>query len=328
MNTQLSTTARVGGFLLALAAVFGLALAVGARVGVVGEPAEAHSTSGGGHGSEGHQASSSAPTDEGSLAVPGGLMNTQDGYTLDLLDRQSPAGATRPVTFVVTGPDGKPVTSYEREHDKDLHFIAVRRDFTGFQHVHPTLDGDGTWRTDLDLTPGQWRTFADFTPAGGEALTLGADLSVPGSFTPAEPSKEKRTATVDGYTVTLTGDLVAGEHSPLNLRVTRDGQPVTDLQPYLGAYGHLVTLRSGDLAYLHVHPGGEPGDGKTKPGPDISFGAEVPSAGAYHLYLDFKHDDVVRTAQFRLETVPTPSTGGGTGHDAEGTDSSESHDDH
>ncbi len=83
----------------------------------------------------------------------------------------------------------------------------------------------------------------------------------------------------------------------------KDGRPVTDLQPYLEAYGHLVALREGDLAYLHVHPGGEPGDGKTKPGPDIEFGAEVPSAGAYHLYLDFKHDGVVRTAQFALDAT-------------------------
>ena len=87
----------------------------------------------------------------------------------------------------------------------------------------------------------------------------------------------------------------------LTLTVSRHGAPVTDLQPYLGAYGHLVTLREGDLAYLHVHPGGEPGDGQTKPGPDVEFGAEVPSAGRYHLYLDFRHDGVVRTAPFTLE---------------------------
>ena len=101
----------------------------------------------------------------------------------------------------------------------------------------------------------------------------------------------------------LTGDLVAGEHSMLKLRVTHDGQPVTDLQPYLGAYGHLVALRGGDLAYLHVHPDGEPGDGKTEPGPEVEFGAEVPSDGTYHLYLDFKHDGVVRTAQFQLDAT-------------------------
>jgi hypothetical protein len=105
---------------------------------------------------------------------------------------------------------------------------------------------------------------------------------------------------VDGYTVELIGGLVAGEHSMLKLRVTHDGRPVTDLQPYLGAYGHLVALRGGDLAYLHVHPEGEPGDGTTKPGPEVEFGVEVPSNGTYHLYLDFKHDGVVRTAGFQL----------------------------
>jgi hypothetical protein len=76
--------------------------------------------------------------------------------------------------------------------------------------------------------------------------------------------------------------------------------PVTDLQPYLAAYGHLVVLRQGDLAYLHVHPDGEPGDGRTKAGPNIVFYAEVPSAGTYRLYLDFKHGDVVRTAEFTV----------------------------
>ena len=103
----------------------------------------------------------------------------------------------------------------------------------------------------------------------------------------------------------------------LTLTCPEDGQPVTDLEPYLGAYGHLVALREGDLAYLHVHPGGEPGDGTTQPGPDIEFGAEVPSAGGYHLYLDFKHDGVVRTAQFALEASrdgPAPATGGSHEH--------------
>ena len=117
-----------------------------------------------------------------------------------------------------------------------------------------------------------------------------SDMSVPGRTDVARLDETTRTATVDGYTVELTGDLVAGEHSMLKLRVTHDGRPVTDLQPYLGAYGHLVALRGGDLAYLHVHPDGEPGDGKTESGPAVEFGAEVPSDGTYHLYLDFKHD--------------------------------------
>ena len=104
----------------------------------------------------------------------------------------------------------------------------------------------------------------------------------------------------------LDGELVPGRPSPLTLTVTRDGAPVTDLQPYLGAYGHLVALREGDLAYLHVHPEGAPGDGRTPAGPQIRFVAEVPSAAQYRLFLDFQHGDTVRTAEF---TVPTGRSG-------------------
>ena len=75
---------------------------------------------------------------------------------------------------------------------------------------------------------------------------------------------------------------------------------MTDLQPYLEAYGHLVALRDRDLAYLHVHPAGTPGDGQTKPGPAITFYANVPSAGNYRLFLDFRHGDQVRTAAFTV----------------------------
>ncbi len=293
---------KVVGFVLGVAVAFLLAYAVGSQVGPLGEPAEAAGHADGGHSDGGDAA---AGGDE-AAALPGGLMVSEGGYTLALKDPVSQAGRGREISFVIEGPDG-PVTAYDVEHEKRLHFIAVRRDFSGFQHVHPKLSEDGTWTTDLDLTPGQWRVFADFKPTGGEALTLGSDLSVPGRMDFVALGKTTRTATVDGYTVELTGDLLAGEHSMLKLRVSRDGRPVTDLQPYLGAYGHLVALRGGDLAYLHVHPDGEPGDGKTEPGPEVEFGAEVPSGGTYHLYLDFKHDGVVRTAQFQLDATATDS---------------------
>lgn len=294
---------RVAGFVVGLAVVFGIALAVGDRVGPVGEPAEAHSGSAGddGHGG-GHDTAGASTSDE----PPGGLMVSSSGYTLVLQDPVAQAGRGRPLLFVIEGPDG-PVTAYDVEHEKRLHLIAVRRDFTGFQHVHPELAPDGTWTTALDLTPGQWRVFADFKPTGAEGLTLGSDLAVPGRVEVAEQGPATRVATVDGYTVTLAGDLAPGEDSMVRLSVAKDGRPVTDLEPYLGAYGHLVALRGGDLAYLHVHPDGEPGDGVTEPGPDVEFAAEVPSVGSYHLYLDFKHAGVVRNAEFALDA--------GDGHD-------------
>ncbi|MFJ7176176.1 hypothetical protein ACIQXA_07095 [Streptomyces massasporeus] len=90
-----------------------------------------------------------------------------------------------------------------------------------------------------------------------------------------------------------------------------DTPPAGGLQIFEGGYtldldtprvtaGKQADLRSGDLAYLHVHPNGEPGDGTTRPGPDISFTATEPSSGAYRLFLDFKHDGEVHTAAFTV----------------------------
>ena len=251
-------------------------------------------------------------------------MISENGFTLRLAAQEAAAGSDVPVSFTITGPDGEPVTDYAVGHEKRLHLIGVRRDFTGFQHVHPELSADGVWSTTLDLTPGPWRLYADFKPAGADALTLGADLHVAGDYQPVAPAAERRTAEVDGYTVTLDGQLAAGADAQLTLTVTKNGTPVTDLQPYLGAYGHLVALRAGDLAYLHVHPDGTPGDGRTEPGPDVVFYAAVPSDGTYHLYLDFKHQGVVRTAAFALNADSDPSTGAGTGH---GTDHDSGSDD-
>ncbi|MFF8960290.1 hypothetical protein [Streptomyces sp. NPDC014894] len=236
-------------------------------------------------------------------ARPGGLSVSESGYTLEFDSTILPAGE-QTVTFRVTGPDGRPVTEFTPEHEKKLHLIAVRRDTSGFQHVHPVMDGKGTWSVGLTLEPGDWRFFADIHPVGHDgSMTLGIDGSVAGRYEPRPLSEDTRTARIGEYTVTLNGELAPGEASDLTLTVSRNGRPVTDLQPYLGAYGHLVALRVGDLGYLHVHPEGEPGDGTTRPGPGITFMAAAPSGGTYRLYLDFRHDDIVRTAEFTVRTA-------------------------
>ena len=302
----MSTATKVAVFVAGLAAVFAAALGVGAAVGPVADEPVAHDDEHGGGEAGGHESGHGSDTGT-ATEVPGGLMVSQAGYTFRLQQGMADPGRGVPVAFTIEGPDGHPVTEYDVEHEELLHLIAVRRDLSGFQHVHPRLDDTGVWTTDLDLTPGAWRLYADFTATGAEGLTLGTDLAVAGDHRPVPPPEEEvRTATVDDYTVTVRGDLTAGADAELTLSVSKDGRPVTDLEPYLGAYGHLVALREGDLAYLHVHPDGEPGDGATAPGPDVVFYAAVPSDGRYRLFLDFQHDGVVRTAAFALTTQEAP----------------------
>ena len=324
---DLSTSTKVAGFAVGLAAVFAVALGAGSLTGsgaTTTAPAGHDQAADGQDGQDGHghgSAATGAATDvpagpSGHAApgtaseLPGGLAVSQRGYTLRLAAPTAVAGDGVPVSFTITGPDGTPVTKFDRAHEKLLHLIAVRRDQSGFQHVHPTLRADGTWSTRLALRPGTWRLFADFTASGASPLTLGSDLSVSGDFKPVPATAESRTAHVEGYAVKLAGDLVAGQDARLTLSVTKDGRPVRDLDPYLGAYGHLVALRDGDLAYLHVHPDGEPGDGQTRPGPDVVFHTTAPSAGTYRLHLDFQHEGVVRTASFLVRASGTAPQGG------------------
>ena len=308
----MNTATKLGGFGLALTAVFGAAYGIGLLAGPVSaepdtEP-EAHGTS---HADGGGK--SAAPK------LPGGLLVSDRGYTFQPLTADK-----KEFSFRITGPNGKPVTGYDETHDKRMHLIVVRRDLSGFRHVHPTLSADGTWRVASPLgEPGTYRAYADFKPTGGDALTLGADVDVAGDFQPRPLPAPAATSAVDGYTVSLDGTLRPGRTSKLTLSVAKDGEPVTDLQRYLAAYGHLVALRQGDLAYLHVHPDGEPGDGTTKPGPEITFYAEVPSTGTYRLFLDFQHAGEVRTAEFTVvaggEPAPaSPDAGHGDGGHGDG----------
>jgi hypothetical protein len=297
---------RLAAFTLGLGVVFAAAYGVGALAGPVvsdraghdmdgGEPADAGHEASGGQTGGGHDADGGYGSEPAAAYGPGGLAVSADGYTLRQLGGAPVAGRPVEYAFQILDAAAAPVTRYTVSHDKPLHLIVVRRDLTGFQHLHPQLSPDGTWRTPLTLPgAGDWRVFADFQPESRDRqVILGIDVPVGGEYRPQPLPVPADTATVDGYTVAMDGHLTAGRTSRLTLTVSRGDKPVTDLQPYLGAYGHLVALRAGDLAYLHVHP--QPTTGA---GPAIAFDVEVPTAGAYRLFLDFQHDGVVRIAAF------------------------------
>lgn len=288
MNAAQKIAAFVAGLVMVFAVAIWVGKAVGPEGGVDVRQAPAHEDS-------------HATHDAGASETLGGLAAVQDGYTLDLTEDRARAAKDVPLRFRILDGNGAPVTRYVEKHEKLLHLIVVRSDLAGFQHVHPVLQSDGTWRAPVDLSrAGDYRVFADFTPSGGPAVTLGANLHVDGEYDPQPLPPVAATAVVDGYTVALSGTPKATEPSMLSLTVSRDGKAVADLQPYLGAYGHLVALRAADLGYLHVHPMGGPGDGVTAAGPEIAFHATFPSAGAYRLFLDFQHAGVVRTAEFTV----------------------------
>ncbi len=290
---------RLVGAIAAASFVFGSAV-------LVAEAVEGSETGHGGHGMAGAQQTG----DEGSdrpLAVRG-LAVSEGGMRLALDPAEVVPARPADLRFTITGADGRPVRDFEVEHEKRMHFIVVRRDLTGFQHLHPSLGADGAWRTELALPePGSYRVFADFKRQG-ENHTLAGDLAVDGTVdwqSLAAATSVARTA--DGYDVQLNGTSSrAGREEELRFTVRRDGRPVS-VEPYLGAGGHLVALRAGDLAYLHVHP---TGDGEAAHGGHsemgsaaVAFMTQFPSAGRYRLFLQFKHQGRVHTAAFTRDVA-------------------------
>jgi hypothetical protein len=220
-----------------------------------------------------------------------GLAVSDHGLTLKLARRTAQAGEPFNLAFRIVDRRGQTVRDFDVEHTKRMHFIVVRRDMSGFQHLHPSQAADGSWSVPTTLgDAGSYRVFADFS-TGGKPQTLADDMTVDGNVRARPLPAPARSADVDGLHVSLTeGASRAGAESRLRFAVTRGGRPVR-IEPYLGARGHLVALRQGDLAFLHVHPDEN----------SLRFMAEFPTAGRYRLFLQFQTEGRVHTAAFTQE---------------------------
>jgi len=218
-----------------------------------------------------------------------GLAVAESGLRLAVDDPELARGRAERLRFSVVDDGGATVRDFDVEHTKRMHVIVARRDLTGFQHLHPRQAEDGSWSVKLRLDEaGSYRVFGDFSYKG-EAITLASDLRVDGDADLRDlPSAEPTAVSDGGYDVRLdAGGEAAGEETELRFAITRGGEPVRT-EPYLGAGGHLVALREGDLAFLHVHP---EDDG-------VRFAATFPTAGRYRLFLQFKHEGRVQTVAF------------------------------
>ncbi|MDP1847562.1 MAG: hypothetical protein Q8K79_07210 [Solirubrobacteraceae bacterium] len=273
----MSAGARVTSFGALLVAIFALAVLAGRALDPATDAAgsEDHAAPGG----AGAHAAGAAPATAG-----GGLrLVAEPTTTFD------PGRAAR-LTLRVVDAHGDTLRDFEVEQSRRMHLIVVRRDLRRFQHLHPAQDRSGAWTTALTLPDaGVYHAFADFQ-TGGERHTLGVDLFAGGQFTPLPLPAPSNVAATDGYDVSLRDD-----GSRLRFAVGRNGRLRTDLQPYLGARGHLVVLRAGDLAYEHVHPVNRD---------ELTFATDELRPGRYRLFLQFRHADRVHTAAFTKVVAP------------------------
>jgi hypothetical protein len=249
-----------------------------------------HGSTGADHSMHGDMSSMEGPSDTG-------LAAQVDGYTLRLAGRDIASSKAGSLAFTVSQPGGKPLTEYELDQTVKHHIYVVRSDLAEFQHIHPALSDDGTWTAKYEaLTPGKWRAYSAFIPGTGSKK--GSDLVLSDTFTVAGDAstvplpEAATTATDDGYTVSVSGDPQSGEAAMLTIEFSRDGKPVTNLEPYLATYAHVTAVHEGDMAFAHLHPMGKAKTGGG--GPNLTFHANFPSAGNWRLFIQFQTDGELR----------------------------------
>ena len=317
----MSTPAKLAAFAATLAVLFGGgALAGGAIDPDRDEPRASHAdaapTSDGAHGAaeKEHETVSTSHTESKNETHGGaekaahpvrGLAVAENGLRLVVADPELRRGRSERLSFRIVDDAGKTVRGFDVEHTKRMHLIVARRDLATFQHLHPTQQADGSWTTDITLDEaGSYRLFADFSQ-GEDSYTLASDLRVDGNadLRPL-PAPAPTSVSDGGYDVRLdAGGARSGQEADLRFTVTKNGQTV-HTEPYLGAGGHLVALREGDLAFLHVHPTDDAHGDETaadEHDDSVGFAATFPTTGRYRLFLQFQHEGRVQTVAFTQE---------------------------
>jgi len=294
----MSVPVRLAGFAAVLVLLFAGAALAGDLAGPdreqeIPEPSQEHSDMSAST-SESHE----APAADRPVR---GLAVAEDGLRVVVEDPELRRARAERLAFRIVDERGETVRDFDVEHTKRMHLIVARRDLTGFQHLHPEQGDDGTWTTELRLDEaGSYRLFADFSHED-EAHTLAADLRVDGAADLEPLPAPRATALSDGgYDVRLdAGSARPGEEADLRFTITRDGEAV-HTEPYLGAGGHLVALRDGDLAFLHVHPteGGHGDEAADEHEDSVGFAATFPTESRYRLFLQFQHEGRVHTVAF------------------------------
>ena len=231
---------------------------------------------------------------------------------------------------------GAAVTRFVPVHEKQYHLFVISEDMAHFEHIHPEQKADGSWTIDAVFpTAGYYKILSDFLPEGGAPqfvarplVTAGYTGDLAGSSAALVPDSVA-SKTVGDVRATVAYDppaFVSGLYGHLNFHLTdtATGRPITDLQTYLGAFGHTLITSEDMTHYVHAHPldilaqpdddGGPPqllipigADLETlRGGPDVTFEGLMPAPGVYRAWTQFRRHDTIRTFAFTFRVGAAP----------------------
>lgn len=227
------------------------------------------------------------------------------------------AGEKFHLSFLIKHPKtAQTVKDFNIVHDMPFHLFVVSQDLNYFSHIHPAQQKDGSFAIDTVVPkPGPYLIYCDIFPVGGmpqvihhNLVTAGFNGDLFSAQAQLIPDKVL-TKTLDGVKFELKLDPVepvGGRPATLkyHLSAERTGEPVKDLQPYLGAWGHTLILSEDASEYIHSHPTETIPEGANRTvilgGPDASFDTFFPRPGRYRIWSQFQRAARLTTVSFTI----------------------------
>lgn len=251
-------------------------------------------------------------------------------YTVDVKTSETPV-AGKPVTLEIAvryADTKEPVREFEVIHERLLHFIMTTEDMSWFEHQHPARGADGNFRLTWTFPrPGNYRLFADFTPADGDNQMKLLPFTVGGGSPETFPLRpdtrlQKEVGDLRFELQVRPGLPLRMEKATLLTYTVRDrrGRLVKNIQPYIGAMGHLLAISQDGKEFVHTHvlqtpsQSTEAGRPRVTPamisatGPVFSFMVTLPSGGLYKTWAQFMHGNRVYTVPFTFQVQDLWST--------------------
>jgi hypothetical protein len=206
------------------------------------------------------------------------------------------------ISIQVDNSKGTPIEKFDINHEKQLHLILVSKDLSYFDHIHPEYKDKGLFEISTTFPKnGEYKLIADFVPTGAQQKTESHWIQV-GNEKPATQTiipDTSLTKTIDNKEITLQFDkLQAGKEIQMNFsfKHSKTKAPIMNLQPYLGALGHVVIISSDVEQYIHNHPLEEKATG-----PDAKFATSFPKSGVYKIWGQFQQNGQVFIVPFVVQ---------------------------
>lgn len=225
----------------------------------------------------------------GHMAMANLVLQTREGLK---------TGVASKLRFTILDAKGVPIKEFAVNHDAKVHLILISQGLQHFAHIHPSVDPKtGVLTAEFKFpTGGAYHLFADFQQPGQMMMTATTRIEIAGDTPPASELRPDVPGVLENTGITAKVSVEGarrGVEARVRFEIMDGDKPIADLEPYMGAMGHLVVVSADAKQYVHAHP-----DEKTEAKHVVTFGATFPEAGLYKGWGQFKREGEVRILPF------------------------------